>query len=135
MKWLISGGLAFILSCSPNSEKKDELWKKCNTHLSQGKQYDGISPSKCKTALADLDEYIRLTPDEPDGYLAQYMVNKFLIQSIENPEQVKTIKHEMYVSLDKMFGLVKKGKTFKRFEGSADYLKPTYEELKKELEK
>ncbi len=135
MKWLMSGGLALILSCSPNSEKKDELWKRCNTHLSQGKQYDGINPTKCRTTLADLDEYIKLAPDEPDGYLAQYMVNKFMIQSVENQEQIKTIKREMYCSLDKMFDLVKKGKTFKRFEGSADYLKATYEELKIELGK
>lgn len=135
MKWFMSGGLAFILSCSQSTDQLDELWKRCNNQVAEGKNYDGVDPANCRKALNSLDEYIRLAPDDPDGYRAKCMVNEFLLQSTENKAVRDAIKHDMYACLDTMFQLVNKGKTFKRLTGSPDYLKTTYEELKKELGK
>jgi hypothetical protein len=133
MKWAIAGGLAFILSCSPNSEKKDELWKRCNTHISQGKRDYGIDPVHCRKAIKDLDEYILLAPSEPDGYMLKFVFSEQLLRSTKDKQQEVQLKHEMYLTLDKMYNLIGKGEKFRRIQDPLD-LKQTYDELKKDFQ-
>jgi tetratricopeptide (TPR) repeat protein len=110
-------------------------WNRYEARMKQATRvYDNalnIRPDFAKNALEDLDKCIEFKPEEPDAFLAKYLVYGVIATSIENKEEQEKVIEKMYFSLKSFFTLVDKGREMQRESMKQIPLEPVRDTYKK----